>query len=506
MAPTPPPPYRRKALGGAGLLASYQGDYSARRVLPARGARRRAEATATTRPRRSILNWLGTNAYGGGDLDAAEGYVSESLALRRRIGDPAGIATGAQRARRRVPLPGRPRPGARDVRGEPRAQAGAGQRERDRGLADEPRARGARRGAARGGGAGVRGGDRDLGADRRPAAASPSGSTTPRCSTSTGTASTRPRRMLDPRLRHRPRPRRPDRDGLRARRPRAGRGGARRLDGGGRGARRVACPRAVALGRADHRPAGARGAAGARGGARRRRARGPAVGRGGRRARGQRVREHARRRAAPRRAAWPRSASGSTRARSPTRGPRARRSRGRRGRGGDALVGRHAVAADSPGTGCNRAAAIRVVMVDTSRLHGGPDAPIPPAPRSPARSSPRSCCRARARHGDARRDRRHAGRAKLGCALVVPNPLPRSPQPGHRRAAAGPPDGRRRPRVPPVAVRGRRRSAVRGTDRPRAPDAPLRVADRHIRTGHALPLPRGRRSAPTGRGSRRAPS
>ena len=92
LAPDAPAPYRRKALGGAGLLASYQGDFGLaeaylREALAASRQDGDEEAEAI------ILNWLGTNAYGRGDLDAAEAYVSESLALRRRIGDPAGIAT-----------------------------------------------------------------------------------------------------------------------------------------------------------------------------------------------------------------------------------------------------------------------------------------------------------------------------------------------------------------------------------------------------------------------------
>lgn len=92
LAPDAPAPYRRKALGGAGLLASYQGDYALghaylREALLASRQDGDVEAEAI------ILNWLGTNAYGRGDLDGAEAYVSESLALRRRIGDPGGIAT-----------------------------------------------------------------------------------------------------------------------------------------------------------------------------------------------------------------------------------------------------------------------------------------------------------------------------------------------------------------------------------------------------------------------------
>src|SRR3954471_15266719 len=92
LAPDAPAPYRRKALGGAGLLASYQGDYALgdaylREALLAARADGEEEAEAV------ILNWLGTNAYGRGDLEGAEAYVSESLAIRRRLADPAGIAT-----------------------------------------------------------------------------------------------------------------------------------------------------------------------------------------------------------------------------------------------------------------------------------------------------------------------------------------------------------------------------------------------------------------------------
>jgi len=92
LAPDAPAPYRRKALAGSGLLASYQGDYTLgeaylREALVASRQDGDEEAEAI------ILNWLGTNASGRGDLDAAEGYVSESLVLRRRIGDPAGIAS-----------------------------------------------------------------------------------------------------------------------------------------------------------------------------------------------------------------------------------------------------------------------------------------------------------------------------------------------------------------------------------------------------------------------------
>ncbi|MEW6223513.1 MAG: tetratricopeptide repeat protein [Chloroflexota bacterium] len=92
LAPDAPDPYRRKALAGAGLLASYQGDYVlAESYL--QGALAMARTEADENAAAAILNWLGTNAYGGGDLATAERYVSESLELRRRTGDALGIAT-----------------------------------------------------------------------------------------------------------------------------------------------------------------------------------------------------------------------------------------------------------------------------------------------------------------------------------------------------------------------------------------------------------------------------
>lgn len=82
---------RRKALRGAGILASYQGDHRhARSLLSEALALARAaaddEATAAT------LNWLGTNAYGAGDLDDAERHIAEALAMRRALGEPGAIA------------------------------------------------------------------------------------------------------------------------------------------------------------------------------------------------------------------------------------------------------------------------------------------------------------------------------------------------------------------------------------------------------------------------------
>ncbi len=92
LAPDAPDTYRRKALAGAGLLASYQGDYAlAESYL--QGALAMARTEADENAAAAILNWLGTNAYGGGDLATAERYVSESLELRRRTGDTLGVAT-----------------------------------------------------------------------------------------------------------------------------------------------------------------------------------------------------------------------------------------------------------------------------------------------------------------------------------------------------------------------------------------------------------------------------
>ncbi|HEX5825985.1 MAG TPA: tetratricopeptide repeat protein [Candidatus Limnocylindrales bacterium] len=83
---------RRKALGGAGLLASYQGDYALGEAY-LREALALAEADGDDESRALILNWLGTNSYGGGRLDDAEAFISESVAIRRRLGDAPGIAT-----------------------------------------------------------------------------------------------------------------------------------------------------------------------------------------------------------------------------------------------------------------------------------------------------------------------------------------------------------------------------------------------------------------------------
>jgi tetratricopeptide (TPR) repeat protein len=91
LAVDPPPAVRRKALSGAGLLASYQGDYRLGEAY-LREALSIAREMGDEEAMASCLNWLGTNAYASGDLDAAEAFVSEALEIRRRIGEPAGIA------------------------------------------------------------------------------------------------------------------------------------------------------------------------------------------------------------------------------------------------------------------------------------------------------------------------------------------------------------------------------------------------------------------------------
>ena len=91
MAVDPPPGVRRKALSGAGLLASFQGDSRLGEAY-LREALAIAREQGDEEAEAIVLNWLGTNAYGAGDLNAAEAFASESLAMRRRIGDPIGIA------------------------------------------------------------------------------------------------------------------------------------------------------------------------------------------------------------------------------------------------------------------------------------------------------------------------------------------------------------------------------------------------------------------------------
>ena len=170
LAVDPPPAVRRKALSGAGLLASYQGDY------------RLGEAYL----REALVDRPGDGRRGG---DGVVPQLAGHQRLRERrprrgrgvrvrgARDPppdrrAGRdRAGAQRPGRRAPLPRRPRPRPRDVRREPVAQGGPRQHERDRGRADQPRAGRAGRRAPRGGGRGVRRGHPDLGAPGRPPAA-----------------------------------------------------------------------------------------------------------------------------------------------------------------------------------------------------------------------------------------------------------------------------------------------------------------------------------------------
>ena len=83
--------HRRKALGGAGLLASYQGDFALAHGL-LEEALLLARADGDDEAIASTLNWLGTNGYGAGNLDGAQAYIAEGLAIRRRLGDPGRIA------------------------------------------------------------------------------------------------------------------------------------------------------------------------------------------------------------------------------------------------------------------------------------------------------------------------------------------------------------------------------------------------------------------------------
>jgi predicted ATPase len=85
------PAPRQKALVGAGVLASYQGDYTqADNLLFEALAIARAasddEATAST------LTWLGMNGQSAGHLDDSQEYIAEGLALRRRLADSGRIA------------------------------------------------------------------------------------------------------------------------------------------------------------------------------------------------------------------------------------------------------------------------------------------------------------------------------------------------------------------------------------------------------------------------------
>jgi tetratricopeptide (TPR) repeat protein len=85
------PAPRQKALVGAGVLASYQGDYTQadNHLFEALAIARAAgddEATAST------LTWLGMNGQSAGHLDDSQEYIAEGLALRRRLGESGRIA------------------------------------------------------------------------------------------------------------------------------------------------------------------------------------------------------------------------------------------------------------------------------------------------------------------------------------------------------------------------------------------------------------------------------
>jgi predicted ATPase len=85
------PVSRQKALVGAGVLASYQGDYTQAdyHLFEALAIARAAgddEATAAT------LTWLGMNGQAAGHLDDSQEYIAEGLTLRRRLGDTGRMA------------------------------------------------------------------------------------------------------------------------------------------------------------------------------------------------------------------------------------------------------------------------------------------------------------------------------------------------------------------------------------------------------------------------------
>ncbi len=85
------PAARQKALVGAAVLASYQGDYTqADNLLFEALAIARAagddEGTAST------LTWLGMNGQWAAHLDDSKVYIAEGLAIRRRLGDTGPIA------------------------------------------------------------------------------------------------------------------------------------------------------------------------------------------------------------------------------------------------------------------------------------------------------------------------------------------------------------------------------------------------------------------------------
>ncbi|HYM84736.1 MAG TPA: tetratricopeptide repeat protein [Candidatus Dormibacteraeota bacterium] len=90
-APQAPAGDRCRALLAEGSLASLQGDY-ARAGLVLASALELATELGDDASAATILNWLGTNAFGEGLLEAAAARCTEALAIRRRIGDDAGVA------------------------------------------------------------------------------------------------------------------------------------------------------------------------------------------------------------------------------------------------------------------------------------------------------------------------------------------------------------------------------------------------------------------------------
>ena len=85
------PMHRRKALGGAGLLAATRATTRSpmgcwEEALQLGGDDGDQEAIAAT------LTWLGTNGYGAGNLDDAQAYIAEGLDIRATHRRPGRIA------------------------------------------------------------------------------------------------------------------------------------------------------------------------------------------------------------------------------------------------------------------------------------------------------------------------------------------------------------------------------------------------------------------------------
>ena len=217
--------HRRKALGGAGLLASYQGDYTFgdwscwRRRSSGRATDGDQEATPT------ILNWLGTNGYGAGQPRRRPGvhrrgpgdpatHRRQRGASRRSLNAMGGMSTSAATSTR----PARRSRRASRSRWSRGTRTASPSRSRTSawwsgtpGGTDVAAARSRRRSRSGGGPA--------------TGSAPRSASTTPRSSTSTRLVR-RGRRHAPALLRDGARPGRPARGGLRAGGPGPGRGGA----------------------------------------------------------------------------------------------------------------------------------------------------------------------------------------------------------------------------------------------------------------------------------------